>query len=83
MSAAVSLVEALPGREYVIECLEGGIGAARRMEGLGLRLGVRVVKKAGLLSPGPVVVAIGKAEVAIGHGMAAKVIVRETVTGAS
>ena len=78
----MSLVEALPGRSYEVERLEGGIGASRRLEGLGFRPGVRVIKKAGLLSRGPIVVAIGKAEIAMGCGMAAKVIVKETVAGA-
>jgi ferrous iron transport protein A len=61
--------------------LEGGAGAALRLEGLGLRPGVRIIKKAGLLSRGPVVITIGNAEIAIGHGIAAKIIVREVTTG--
>ena len=59
----------------VVKDIEGGIGAARRLEALGIRPGKTVTMISAHFWGGPVTVMIDKAKVAIGRGMAQKIIV--------
>ena len=58
----------------VIE-INGGSGMISRLEALGVRIGVRIIKKSGLFMKGPVIVDVGNTQVAIGYGMASKILV--------
>ncbi len=58
----------------VIE-ISGGRGMCSRLEALGIRIGSRIIKKSALLGFGPVIVLVGNTEIAIGHGMAARIFV--------
>jgi ferrous iron transport protein B len=60
------------GEEAEIKRIEAGHGLERRLERLGLRPGVTVRK---VSDNGPVVVALGGCQVALGRGMAARVTV--------
>lgn len=70
----LSLVK--PGTPVVLEGITGGLGLRRRLEGMGLSRGSRfsVVQN---LGPGPCVIAVGEARMALGHGMSGKILVRE------
>lgn len=63
------------GHKAVVEKVYGGLGCVRRLAGLGLIEGavVRVVRN----DRGPLIVALGEARLALGLGMAQKIIVRE------
>ena len=52
-----------------------GPGLVRRLEEMGIRVGKKVTKISGMPLRGPVVVQAGGTRIAIGHGMATKVIV--------
>lgn len=71
----VSLADLAEGAAgVVVEVLRGRTGAAR-LEAMGIRLGVRITKVSGFHLRGPVTVRVGRALVAVGHGLASGVIV--------
>ncbi len=51
----------------------GGFGLRRRLEALGIRVGVNITKVSGATRRGPVVVRAGNTTVAVGHGMARRI----------
>lgn len=69
----LNLLKLQNGEAGEVVSVDGGHGLAERLERLGLRPGVRLRK---VSEAGPVVVAVGSAQVALGRGMAAKVSVK-------
>jgi len=63
------------GKTAVIKCLEGGYGLQRKVSCLGLRIGKKVTIMSSQPFRGPLVVKIDNMKIAIGRGMANKVIV--------
>jgi len=55
--------------------IHGGYGVVRRLESLGIRPGKTITKISSHFWRGPVTVLVGKGKVAIGHGMAQKIVV--------
>jgi len=53
--------------------IHGGMGLTRKLERLGIRVGGEIIKID--QTPGPVIVKVGRAHLAIGRGMAAKILV--------
>jgi ferrous iron transport protein A len=72
------LVELPIGQEAMIKYIEGRY--SRRLASLGIRVGQTVRKVGSGPFKGPVVVEVDRAMVAIGKGMAMKVIVEELQT---
>lgn len=70
-----TLVDLKPGDEAVISGVDGGHGIITNMENLGIRLGVGVKVVSRHFMKGPVVVLAGSSRVAIGFGMAKKIVV--------
>lgn len=58
--------------------IQGGFGLVRRLAALGIRPGVIVTKVSSRFMGGPVIVRIGNTELALGFGMARKVVVERT-----
>ena len=56
--------------------IDGGDDLTEKLASLGIRAGTRLGKKYGLLGRGPVVLTIGTGEVAIGYGMATRMMVQ-------
>ncbi len=73
MTMTLNLLQLKNGEEAEVISVDGGHGLAARLERLGIRPGVRVTK---VSEAGPVVVAVGPCQVALGRGMAARVAVR-------
>ncbi len=71
----INLVELRASREAVVVNIVGGIGARRKLENLGVRIGSTIVKKSS--TQGPVVINCGNTQIAIGRGLASKIIVKE------
>jgi len=65
------------GETGVVVGIHGGYGLAHRLECLGIRMGKKVTKVSSQLMRGPVTVRVGNCEVAIGFGMARKVLVEK------
>ena len=62
-------------RGEVIEII-GGRGMINRLGTLGIRPGLRITKIGSMFMRGPVTVQVGNAQVAIGFGMANRVIIK-------
>lgn len=58
-----------------VMAIQGGGEMNRRLEALGIHEGSKVTKKSAMLGFGPVIVAVGNTEIAIGHCMASKIFV--------
>ena len=61
----------------VIKEIQGGSKVKMRLETMGIRPGVRITKISSHFWRGPVTIKVGRAKVAIGHGMARKIIVEK------
>jgi len=72
----MDLIQMKVGQVGTVVEIQGGHGLIRRLQALGIRVGVRVIKVSSQIMRGPVTVQIGNARVAIGFGMARKIIVR-------
>ena len=64
------------GQTGIIYDIQGGHGIKTKLEAMGMRPGVKIIKVSGQIMQGPVIARVGKTQVAIGFGMARKVIIR-------
>ena len=71
----ISLANMKPGQSGVLVEFLGGRGMVRRLDALGLRLCKKVRKVSAMLMQGPIVVEVDGFQIAIGYGMAARMIV--------
>lgn len=71
----VSLTEIETGKEGVVREIDGGKGLLARLSTLGIRPGVEIKKLSSQVMRGPVVIKVGRAQVAIGFGMAKRILV--------
>ncbi len=62
-------------QEGVVASIDGGQGLIRRLEAMGIRTGVRVSKLSSQFMQGPVIVKTGNTRIALGFGMAKKILV--------
>lgn len=63
------------GQSGKVVDITGGYGVIKKLTALGIRPGQKISKRDSIFSRGPVVVRINNSEVAIGYGMAQKVVV--------
>jgi ferrous iron transport protein A len=73
----MNLTELKAKHTAVVIDILGGHGAERRLETMGIRRGKKVTMISSHFWGGPVTVTVDKAKVAIGHGMAKKILVEE------
>jgi ferrous iron transport protein A len=64
------------GQRGVVVEVTAGRGMAARLSALGIRPGLRITKVGSMLMRGPVTVQLGNARVAIGFGMASRIVVK-------
>jgi len=55
--------------------IQGGHGMVNRLSALGIRPGKRITKVGAMLMRGPVTIQVDRAQVAVGFGMASRIIV--------
>jgi len=55
--------------------ISGGHGFTNRLHSLGIRPGTRITKVSAMFMRGPVTLQVGRAQIAIGFGMARKILV--------
>ncbi len=55
--------------------INGGRAICSKLGALGIQPGVKIVKKSRLIGSGPVVVSVGNTDIAIGYGMATRILV--------
>ncbi|OQX89678.1 MAG: hypothetical protein B6D65_01990 [candidate division Zixibacteria bacterium 4484_93] len=73
----VSLVQMKPGEQGTIVAIQGGYGSRRRAESLGIRVGVSIKKISAQFMRGPIIVQVGNTTIALGFGIAQKIIVEK------
>lgn len=56
--------------------LQGGVGVVNRLTAMGVMPGKRVTKISAMLMRGPVTIEVDRAKIAIGFGMASKILVK-------
>ena len=75
---AINLILIESGREVTVMQLDGGHQFIEKAESLGIRAGVRIKKLSSQVMRGPVTIQIGNSKVALGYGMAKKIMVSLT-----
>jgi len=71
----LTLAEMKTGQTGTVVEVLGGHGLIRRLDALGIRPGKKVTKLSSTLFRGPVMLRVDNAQVAVGFGMARKIIV--------
>ena len=63
------------GQSGVVVQIQGGHGLVNRLNSLGIRPGKRITKASSMIMRGPITIEVDRAQVAIGFGMARRIIV--------
>ena len=71
----VNLRQMYPGQSGKVLKVDGGVGLVSRLSALGIRPGRKITKVSSMLMRGPVTVRLGNTRLAIGFGMANKILV--------
>lgn len=71
----VALTELKPGQKGKVIEINSGRGMINKLEALGIRPGVEITKVSAQFMRGPVIVSVGNTQIAIGFGMARRVVV--------
>jgi ferrous iron transport protein A len=72
----LTLVEMRTGQTGTVVGVLGGHGLIQRLDALGIRPGKRVIKLNSTLFRGPIMLRVDNTQVAVGFGMARKIIVQ-------
>ncbi|MBL7125072.1 MAG: FeoA domain-containing protein [Dehalococcoidales bacterium] len=72
----ITLARMQPGHSGIVVQIQGGHGLVNRLSALGIMPGKRITKISSMLMRGPVTIEVDRVRVAIGHGMANKIIVK-------
>jgi ferrous iron transport protein A len=78
----IDLTRMKEGEKGKVVDIQGGWGLIRKLEALGIRIGTEIVKVSSQLMRGPIIVRVGNTQVAIGFGMARKIIIEHKSTSA-
>ena len=70
------LTQLKEGNSGLVVEIQGGSGLHHRLESLGIRTGKRVTKVSSQLMRGPITLRVDTSQVALGYGMARKIIVK-------
>jgi len=71
----LTLAEMRTGQTGTVAGILGGHGLIRRLDALGIRPGRKVTKLSSTIFRGPVILRVNNTQVAVGFGMAKKIIV--------
>ena len=74
-SKQITLRQMQAGQSGIVAQIQGGHGLINRLSALGIRPGKKITKVGSMFMRGPVTVQLDSTQVAIGFGMANKVIV--------
>jgi len=72
----VDLTQMREGERGRVIDIQGGGGLLRKLETLGIKQGTEIVKVSSQLMRGPITIRVGNTQVAIGFGMARRIIVK-------
>jgi len=71
----ITLNQMKTGQSGVVIQIQGRHGLVNRLDALGIRPGKRITKTSSMIMRGPVTIQVDRAQVAIGFGMAKRIIV--------
>jgi ferrous iron transport protein A len=71
------LAQLKQGESGTIVDIQGGQGLIKRLESLGIRPGVKITKLTAQFMRGPVTMRIGNSRIAVGFGMAKKIVLQK------
>ncbi len=71
----VTLGQMQSGRSGKVVEIQGGHGLVNRLSALGIRPGKKITKVSSMLMRGPVTIQSGNTQIAVGFGMASRIIV--------
>ena len=71
----INLRQMYPGQSGRVMQVDGGTGLVNRLNALGIRPGKKITKVSSMLMRGPVTVQLGSTRLAIGFGMASKILI--------
>jgi len=71
----ITLAQMQTGQSGIVLQIQGGHGLVNRLSALGIRPGKRITKVSSMFMRGPVAVQVGSVQLAIGFGMANRIIV--------
>jgi len=71
----ITLVRMQTGQSGIVVQIQGGHGLANRLSALGIRPGKRITKVGSMFMRGPVTIQVDRTQVAIGFGMASRIVV--------
>ena len=72
----IALAQMHTGQSGIVVQVQGGHGLVNRLSALGIRPGKRITKISSMFMRGPVTIQVDRAQVAIGFGMAKRIIVK-------
>jgi ferrous iron transport protein A len=72
----LSLDQMRPGQSGLILGIDGGHGMIMRLSTLGIIRGKKITKISSQLMRGPVMIEVDRSRVALGHGMAKRILVQ-------
>jgi len=72
----LNLVRMQEGQSGTVVQIQGGRGVTNRLNALGIMPGKKITKISSMLMHGPVTIEVDRVQVAIGFGMASKIIVK-------
>ena len=73
----IDLTRLKAGQSAEVVSIEGGIGVRQRLQNLGIMPGKKITKVNAHFWRGPVTVRVGRSNIALGFGMASKVMVEQ------
>jgi ferrous iron transport protein A len=76
----ITLTRMQTGQSGRVVEIQGGFGVIDRLNALGIIPGKRITKISSMLARGPVAIQVDRAQLAIGYGMANKIIVQPDQT---
>jgi len=71
----MNLTQLKEGEKCKVVDIHGGCGMVKKLDALGIRTGKEITKINSQFLRGPVIVRIGNTQIAIGYGMAVRIIV--------
>jgi ferrous iron transport protein A len=75
-SNLITLTKMRSGHSGVVVEIQGGFGLISRLDPLGIMPGKRITKVSSMMGQGPVTIEVDRVQVAIGFGMANRIIVK-------
>ncbi len=71
----ITLTPVQAGQSGTVVQIQGGHGMVNRLSALGIRPGKRITKVSSMVMRGPITIQVDRTQVAIGFGMARRIIV--------